>query len=752
VRAACREEQFQKAFEILDEAGRLHAAAEWAATVEQRRREVNREVDALYARLKGEAREARRKGPPEKGRELQERVAKWGLDRLRSDLEKALAEVVPEPPPPPPEAVAYRQRWEAAMAAAGGRDYAAAAAELQKAQEALREPALKAEAAADLEVIRSVEAMVGEAFQGLLKTPRGHKLSLSHLDEAGAVRTSEGTLLRVEGQRVELRAPEGPVSIEFGELAPGAVAELFLARPGKKASTDGKTAAAFLLLEGDDEGARKLNAAGIPDRFWEGAARAAERRARPGPREVEARKRFQAAEADVVRFSSTASAVEEFATLLRDFADTAFVRRNRPSLVARAQSGKEFFFFPEDLLGGGAFQLARAPKLEACWVSAADGPAERMAEHFVELSFSVLPGAEYRCWVYAGGCCGETLTCHAQGTDWAAPHPKTKEPTAAEPGAAFWVPLRHTISTPTRLHSAHVGPKQPVRWGWVPVPLPKYPAPGPKKVRILSDQQGFAVAYAFVSAVKSAPPRDGELRELEKERAERLGERGALPPPDPTLVAHWKLDEKAGAAAFDGSGRGNTASLVNGGSWTAGKIGGALAFDGVDDHATVPHSGSLDLGAEGQSYSIALWYRRTGNPASSRGIVGKNDGEGPYPFDLQTRKTGHVAFVVWDGKPGDQVPVVSGQVVTDGAWHHVAAVRDASAKVLRLYVDGAEAAAAVPETSKGSLKNADGVWMARSEANKRFHHDAIALDDVRIYARALGAAEVQALASGRAPR
>ena len=55
---------------------------------------------------------------------------------------------------------------------------------------------------------------------------------------------------------------------------------------------------------------------------------------------------------------------------------------------------------------------------------------------------------------------------------------------------------------------------------------------------------------------------------------------------DPTLVTHWALDEAQGTVAYDSAGQ-NDAFLIGGPVWQpdAGKVGGALAFDGVDDCA-----------------------------------------------------------------------------------------------------------------------------------------------------------------------
>jgi len=49
------------------------------------------------------------------------------------------------------------------------------------------------------------------------------------------------------------------------------------------------------------------------------------------------------------------------------------------------------------------------------------------------------------------------------------------------------------------------------------------------------------------------------------------------------LVGFWKLDENSGVSAVDSSGYGNNGILV-GATWTGGKSGSALDFDGVDDY------------------------------------------------------------------------------------------------------------------------------------------------------------------------
>ena len=55
------------------------------------------------------------------------------------------------------------------------------------------------------------------------------------------------------------------------------------------------------------------------------------------------------------------------------------------------------------------------------------------------------------------------------------------------------------------------------------------------------------------------------------------------------LVGWWKFDETAGETAFDASGNGNDGTLVGTSQWDpAGRVGGALDFDGASAHITIP--------------------------------------------------------------------------------------------------------------------------------------------------------------------
>ena len=59
--------------------------------------------------------------------------------------------------------------------------------------------------------------------------------------------------------------------------------------------------------------------------------------------------------------------------------------------------------------------------------------------------------------------------------------------------------------------------------------------------------------------------------------------------------------------AYDSSGNGNDGNLTNGPTWTSGKIGGALSFDGVDDYVDL---GEFDFFNNREVLSVSFWAQK----------------------------------------------------------------------------------------------------------------------------------------------
>ncbi len=524
------QERFGPALDSLEAArGRMNAP-EWTAAINTRAEDVQRQASALYASLKAAALRARK----EDAASIQQRVARWGMPKLALDLGTALAEKPESPPAPPtsPEAVALARCRETALYQALARDYAAATAELK------RDPALLKATAEDVDLLRQAS----QALQELRKLPskwtKSTKLSFEFLNLYGAVQRIEGPFLRMDAFRVELDlAGVGPVPALLGEIRVGS-----LARHWKAANptADTRALALLCLVEGEPEAARAL-AADLPERY---VAWANERAASPLPgREKEAYAQLVAAEQGYESPATTAESVRLHASLLKDYVDTRIVRRNHAFISARAQGGKEYVFFPEDMTSGGTFARVKNPKTESCFLSTSDVDAAKIAENYVEVAFSTLPDVEYRGWAYVGACCAETFAFGWQATGLA----------GAEPGGAAWLPVKNTLISLKKTHASHGGPKTPSRWEWIPLPLPKAAGTGPRKLRLLTSQQGFSVGLVAVGASKN-PPRESDLKALPAARAQTPGVKPlnrAAPaptekPPEPAVEVVFSLDLTGG--------------------------------------------------------------------------------------------------------------------------------------------------------------------------------------------------------------
>ncbi|MBA7702358.1 hypothetical protein ES703_111122 [subsurface metagenome] len=219
------------------------------------------------------------------------------------------------------------------------------------------------------------------------------------------------------------------------------------------------------------------------------------------------------------------------------------------------------------------------------------------------------------------------------------------------------------------------------------------------------------------------------------------------------LVGHWKLDEGAGTIAFDSSGLGNDGTLGGDPQWTAGKIGGALDFDG-DDYVDCGNPSRLDFGTG--SWSVSAWIKMPAT-TDNRNIFAKGgDNTGGIRYMLNVSETDdHKACLTVDrdSPSPDKVQATSIVTVDDDQWHHIVGIRDGSS--LRLYVDGAldgtntlPAGYDLSGTSQGNAYIGAG-WRYDTSVVHKFLIGVI--DDVRIYDRVLTEEEIAWLAGRTKP-
>jgi Tol biopolymer transport system component len=198
---------------------------------------------------------------------------------------------------------------------------------------------------------------------------------------------------------------------------------------------------------------------------------------------------------------------------------------------------------------------------------------------------------------------------------------------------------------------------------------------------------------------------------------------------DPTLVAHWPLDETEGMFAADSVGD-NDAFVVGGASWQpgSGQVDGALQLDGVSGCAI---AGSV-LNPADSPFSIFAWVK---GGAPGQVVVSQQatanwlaaDAEGNLMTELK-------------GSGRSSGPLLSETVITDGQWHRIGLVWDGSHRTL--CVDGI----AVAEDTQPSLEGSQmGLYLGvgKNYAPGTFYSGLI--DDIRIYNVALSAEDIEAL-------
>ncbi|MBV8878968.1 MAG: hypothetical protein JO332_03280, partial [Planctomycetaceae bacterium] len=427
-----------------------------------------------------------------------EKLASETRRRIVDAMKPVVAAPPPPPPPPPPaarsaEGKSYDARWEKSIARATARDYAGAAAELKKDLAALKDEDLRREAAQDVADLEEL----GRVYQSTLAAAAAAR----SLD----LKAASGRVLSVDADRVELFSdPKQPTAfVEWMDVRAESLVPLL-----KMQATDPRLPALFAILDGDVDAARGTD--GIAPKYW--ALKATPPRA--APEEAVARELYYMAERDWRSMETRARSVEAYKALRTKHKDTSVVKRNQPRIDRRAESGKEYFFLTPDFRYAGTFAPYKEERLE----SIADSDPAQANRNWAEWDYDPLPGATYRCWVLVGGCCAETFAFSYQATGLTELNPKTKKKVAADPGGDAAVEARPAVKGLKPTHPK-TEPKKPARWEWVELPLPKVGAPGARRVRVLTDQRGFAISTVVVSATRTKPPGEAELAELARLRA-----------------------------------------------------------------------------------------------------------------------------------------------------------------------------------------------------------------------------------------
>ncbi|MCE7011908.1 PQQ-dependent sugar dehydrogenase [Kibdelosporangium philippinense] len=199
-------------------------------------------------------------------------------------------------------------------------------------------------------------------------------------------------------------------------------------------------------------------------------------------------------------------------------------------------------------------------------------------------------------------------------------------------------------------------------------------------------------------------------------------------PPPP--VAAYNFNEGSGSTLTDRTGGGHT-GVVSGATWGAGRNGGALSFDGVNDLVTVEDSNLLDLT---NGMTLSAWVRPSSGAAAWRTVLLKERTDG-LAYGLYS-DNGASRPSAWLRVGADDRFVDGTAAVPANTWTHLAVTYDAT--TIRLYVNGNQVAT-VP--SAGSMTVSGNPLRIGGNLIWGEYFGGL-IDDIRIYNRPLSATEI----------
>jgi Tfp pilus assembly protein PilV len=223
----------------------------------------------------------------------------------------------------------------------------------------------------------------------------------------------------------------------------------------------------------------------------------------------------------------------------------------------------------------------------------------------------------------------------------------------------------------------------------------------------------------------------------------RLISSGAIAAPDTGLVGYWPFDEGTGAVASDysTSGIAGAGTLTTGPVWATGKYGGALYFNGTSSYVSVADSSAL---LPSSAITMAAWARREGPTnitVNDSILIAK--GAGNYLRICRGGGENSTLFSVMT--PTQVYSTSTANCPAVGEWHHYAGTYNGS--VINIYVDGV--AVATTSDTGAIVDTAGNLNIGRYDGGSYNFNGAI--DDVRIYNRALSRAEIATLYAATPP-
>ena len=274
----------------------------------------------------------------------------------------------------------------------------------------------------------------------------------------------------------------------------------------------------------------------------------------------------------------------------------------------------------------------------------------------------------------------------------------------------------------------------------VPVPMPE---DRPRFAALNGDMGEIALAKKAQDARKSAatPEFDNWTKTVD---------RSAFAPAIPTdgMTTHLALNEGQGRAIAALAGTQTfTATLNADTDWTEG-ISAAKAFQ--KKPGTVAKFAEIGDRENNEPFSAAVWVKLAANNGGGAIIARMDDGNDYRGWDLWIEGN-RVATHLINKWPTDALKVNTRDALPTGQWHHIVMTYDGGKKPesIKIYLDGAEKPTDVQANTLQSTTKTN-VPFALGQRNNTAPMEGTAIQDVRLFRRALTADEAKKLAQGTA--
>jgi hypothetical protein len=206
-----------------------------------------------------------------------------------------------------------------------------------------------------------------------------------------------------------------------------------------------------------------------------------------------------------------------------------------------------------------------------------------------------------------------------------------------------------------------------------------------------------------------------------------------MPIDDPILYYTMDSADISGSTITDRGSGGNNGTLQNSPTTGAtGKIGQAIAFDGMSEYIDAGAGSALNITS---TITLAAWINCTGQNSSpsqnSSGAIFRKEND----YTLYITSTNGILFGIFGGANAQLTSAIG-----LNAWHHVAATYDGSQMLI--YLDGTQVASAANTMAIPTSSDHLGIGAGLIFGDQHF---AGALDEMRVYNRALSSSEIAAL-------